>query len=181
MSSLSRHLVRPASVFALTAGVLLAPPLAAQDKVTMHADARDSVSWIVPRAQLGDAESALRTRDRSAALLLMDSTIVLQFTNRGLEDVNRKSDDTTASVGERFFARLAMAGVVTLLDHGIAYRLDALGEARSEGSRLVLVDRKGKRIFEDVDVNGRQVLESFVPDEAERFAVELNRAILRRR
>ena len=93
----------------------------------------------------------------------MDSTIVLQFTNRGLEDVNRKSDDTTASLGERFFARLAMAGVVTLLDHGIAYRLDALGEARSEGSRLVLVDRKGKRVFEDVDANGRQVLESFVP------------------
>jgi hypothetical protein len=181
MSSLSRRIIPPASVFALTVSVLLAPPVAAQNTVTTHADARDSVSWIVPRAQLGDAESALRTKDRLAAILLMDSTIVLQFTNRGLDDVNRGGDDTTASLGAQFFARLVKASVVTLLDHGIAYRLDALGEARSEGSRLVLVDRKGKRVFDNVDVNGRQVLESFVPDEAERFAAELNRAILRRR
>jgi hypothetical protein len=181
MPNLSHRFVCRASMVALTAGVLLAPPLAAQSTVTVHTDARDSVSWIVPRAQLGDAESVLRTSDRSAALLLMDSTIVLQFTNRGLSEVKRGGDDTTGGLAAQLLARMVMSGVVTLLDHGIAYRLDALGEARSEGSRLVLVDRKGKRVFEGVDINGRQVLESFVPSEAERFAAELNQAIQRRR
>jgi hypothetical protein len=64
-----------------------------------------------------------------------------------------------------------------MFDHGIAYRLSALGSARADGSRLVLEDRAGKRVFDQVELNGRNVMDDFSPAEAERFAAAVNRAI----
>jgi hypothetical protein len=73
------------------------------------------------------------------------------------------------------------AGVVGLLDHGIAHRLSALRQARVDGSRLVLENRQGERVFADVDVNGHRVMDDFSPAEAQRFAAAVNDAIKRQR
>jgi hypothetical protein len=64
-----------------------------------------------------------------------------------------------------------------MLDHAIAYRLSALRSARVEGSRLVLEDLGGHRVFDQVELNGRQVMDDFSPAEAERFAAAVNRAL----
>jgi hypothetical protein len=50
-----------------------------------------------------------------------------------------------------------------------------------DGSRLILENQAGERVFEDVDVNGRHVMDDFSPAEAERFAAAVNRAIRRQR
>jgi hypothetical protein len=42
---------------------------------------------------------------------------------------------------------------------------------------LVLEDRAGKRVFDQVEFNGRQVMDDFSPAEAERFAAAVNRAL----
>jgi hypothetical protein len=73
------------------------------------------------------------------------------------------------------------AAVAELLDHGVAYRLSALRSARAEGSRLVLEDREGHHVFEDVEVNGRHPMDEFDPRELDRFAATLDRAIRQRR
>jgi hypothetical protein len=160
--------------------LLVAPrPAAAQHSVRINADAPDSVAWIVPRQPLGIAESTLRTRDRHAAVLLNDTTIVLQLTDRGLANVSDRIDDDAKSAGARILARMLGAGLVELLDHGIAYRLSALRGAREEDGRLVLEDHQGKRVFDQVEVNGRLVMDDFSPGEARRFAEAVNSAIRR--
>jgi hypothetical protein len=153
-------------------------PGAAQHSITVKADAPDSVAWIVPRQPLGVAEATLRTRDRHAAVLLNDTTLVLQLTDRGLANVTDHADeDTSRTVGGRILARMLGAGLAEMLDHGIAYRLSSLREAREDGGRLVLVDTQGRRVFDEVEVNGRRVMDDFSPADAERFAAKVNQAI----
>ena len=71
------------------------------------------------------------------------------------------------------------AALGELFDHGIAYDLRALRSARVEGNRLVLENLAGKRIFDNVEVNGRDVMDDFSPAEAARFAAAVNKAIRR--
>jgi hypothetical protein len=126
--------------------------------------------------------ATLRNRDRSVAVLLNDTTIVLQLTDRGLDRIGQDiENDSTKGVGSRILARMLGAGVVGLLDHGVAHRLSALRQARVEGTRLVLENQQGERVFADVDVNGRRVMDDFAPAEAERFAAAVNLAIRHQR
>ena len=159
-----------------------AAPATAQLQVSARVPAPDSVAWVVAREPLGVADATLRNRDRTVAVLLNDTTIVLQLTDRGLDRISHDiENDSTNGVGGRLLARILGAGVVGLLDHGIAHHLSALRAARVEGTRLVLENREGKRVFADVDVNGRRVMDDFSPAEAERFAAAVNDAIRRQR
>ena len=141
--------------------------------------ARDT-SWIVQRVPLARAATSLRTRDAQAAVLLMDTTLVLQFTDEGLSQMNASiRDSAPQDLGHRIFARMAGAALGEMFDHGIAYNLRALRSARVEGNRLVLEDLAGKRVFDHVNINGRDVMDDFSPAEASRFAAAVNRAIRR--
>ncbi len=145
----------------------------------MRAEASDSVSWIAPRESLLAANAVLRTRDRQVALLLTDTTLVLQLTDHGLSHISQGMGDGKTGRGDRILGRILAAGVAELLDHGIAYQLSALRSARAEGIRLVLEDRRGNRVFATTEVNGRRVMEDFSPAEAERFAATIRSAIRR--
>lgn len=167
---------------ALTLAAAAAMPLDAQRAkeggISIHADAPDSAARIVPRQWEEGAEAAIRTRDRRVALLLLDSSVVLQLTDRGLREVQDDSrDDRTSSVGGRILAAVVRAGVSSLLDHGIAYRLSALRGAYVRDGRLVLEDRAGRDVFGEVEVNERRPMEDFAPAQAQRFAAKLDRAI----
>ena len=170
------------AALALTLAAGAPTPLAAQSTkergLSIHADAPDSAAWIVPRQWEEGAEAAIRTRDRRVALLLLDTSVVLQLTDRGLREVQDDSmDDRTSSAGGRILAAVVRAGVSSMLDHGIAYRLSALRRAYVRDGRLVLEDRAGRDVFGDVEVNERRPMESFAPAQAQRFAAKLDRAI----
>ena len=154
--------------------LLLAAPAAAQRTVAPPSD----TSWIVQRVPLARAATSLRTRDAQAAVLLMDTTLVLQFTDQGLSRMNASMRDSAPEdLGHRLLARMVGSALGELLDHGIAYNLRALRGARVEGNRLVLEDLAGKRVFDRVELNGRDVMDDFSPAEASRFAAAVNRAL----
>ncbi len=156
--------------------LLLAPPSIAQRPGTPPSD----TSWIVPRVPLARARKSLPTRDAQAAVLLMDTTLVLQFTDRGLSRMKASvRDSAPQDVGQRLLARMVGSALGELFDHGIAYNLRALRSARVEGNRLVLEDLAGKRVFDHVEINGRDVMDDFSPADASRFAAAVNRALHR--
>lgn len=137
-------------------------------------------SWIVPRVALTQARKSLATRDAQAAVLLMDTTLVLQFTDKGLTKVNASVRDSLPSdLGARLIARIVGSALNELFDHGIAYNLRSLRAARVEGNRLVLEDRAGHRVFDKVEINGRDVMNDFSPSEATAFAAAINEALRR--
>ena len=154
--------------------LLLAAPATAQVTVTSGSDS----SWIVQRVPLARAATSLRTRDAQAAVLLMDTTLVLQFTDQGLSRMNAKvRDSMPQGIGNRLLARMVGSALNEMFDHGIAYNLRGLRGARVEGNRLVLEDLAGKRVFDKVEFNGRDVMDDFSPAEASRFAAAVNRAL----
>ena len=177
---MSNHTSRLAArALAVASGVLLlAAPLGAQTSVSVKVS-KDS-SWIVPRVPLRQAATSLRTRDAQAAVLLMDTTLVLQFTDEGLSKMNAGiRDSAPQDVGHRILARMAGAALGDMFDHGIAVDLRGVRGAHVEGNRLVLEDLAGNRLFEHVELNGHDVMDDFSPAEASRFAAAVNKAVRR--
>ena len=169
---------RALAVILLLGGV--AAPAASQT-VSVKATG-DSVSWPVRRARPESADALLYTRDRQVVLLVADTALILQFTDAGIDGIRKEIEaDTTKGFGGRVLMKMFGAGISELFEYGFAYRLSALGGANVDGNRLVIEDREGNRVFRNVEVNGRQVMDDFSPAEAERFAAVINAAIRRQR
>jgi len=155
---------------------LLATPAAAQRGETASTDS----TWVVTRVSPAKARQSLRTRSNQATVLLLDTTLVVQVTDRALAQMKASvRDSASEGLGARVIAQVIGSTLGAIFDHGIAYDLRGLREARAEGSRLVLEDRAGKRVFDRMELNGRDLMDDFSPAEASRFAAAVNRALRR--
>jgi len=142
----------------------------------------DTVAHVVDRSTLAKARFAIVSRDGTAALLLMDTTIVAEMTDTGLERMNsRQATDTIKSTVNRMFARMALGALQPLFDHGIAYHLRDLAKARYADGRLQLVRSNGEEVFRDTEIGHGPLMESFTPDDAKSFAKRANEARARLR
>ena len=82
----------------------------AQDTGSMHVSIHvpDSVAHVTDRESPSEARFAIVSRDGQAVLLLMDTTIVAQMTDRGLARINaRETTDTIQGAVNRMVARMA--------------------------------------------------------------------------
>ncbi len=170
--------IRPALLLASSLVLLSAAPAHAQS-VSIHADHGDS-TWIVARVPLAGAPARLATRDGQVALVLLDTTLVLQLTDAGLRQLQSSiRDSAPAGLGQRFVQQMVGAALGSMFDHGIASPLSSIRRARADGTRLVLEGRDGHRVFANVEINGRDVMNDFSTVEATEFAARINRALPR--
>jgi hypothetical protein len=157
---------------------LTALPLArasAQATINISASVNgDSVAHIVPRTDGKHASFSITNRDGAAQLLLMDTTIVAQLTDRGIDRLGSAADSTARADTGGVFARMVsgavMGAIKPLLDHGIAYHLRDLRSADYADGRLVIRGRDGKEVFGKMNVNKHELMESFSPADAREFA-----------
>ncbi|HMG70711.1 MAG TPA: hypothetical protein VK544_06320 [Gemmatimonadaceae bacterium] len=166
-------------VACLSLATLIAAPGRAQDSATMHVTVHvpDSVAHVTDRELPSNARFAIVSRDGQAALLLMDTTIVAQMTDRGLARINAKeTTDTIKGAVNRVFARMALGALVPLFDHGIAYHLRDLADARYADGRLQLVRANGDEVFHDVEIGKGPLMESFSAGDAKAFAARAREA-----
>lgn len=169
---------------ALISGLLfiagsIAAPLEAQDTSSMNVkiSVSDSAASVVDRVSLDRARFAIVSENGDAALLLMDTTIVAQMTDRGLRHMNSAdAKDTTKSVVGKMVARMAVAALGSLFDHGIAYNIRDLAEAKYDDGRLQLTNANGEEIFRDVKIDNTPLMESFRPADARAFAAKVRAA-----
>ena len=139
----------------------------------------DSVARIVERLPLTAANFSITNVQQEAALLLMDSTIILQMTDRGLDRLRKdvkKESTKEPNILKSLLTSVLAGSIVTMLDHGVEYSLRDLKEARVVEGKLVLESKSGERIFESVQINDNKVLETFSEKEARRFAKRVNEA-----
>src|ERR1700674_1364807 len=165
----SSLVARSSFVFAL----MVAAPVGAQDSTTMHVTVHvpDSIAHVTEREHAAHARFAIVSRDGQAALLLMDTTIVAQMTDRGLARINsRETTDTIKSAVNRVFARMALGALVPLFDHGIAYHLRDMADARYADGRLQILRANGDEVFRDTQAGHEPLMESFTPGDAKAFA-----------
>ena len=165
--AVSRHV--PSLALALAVAV----SLSAQDAGSMHVNVHvpDSVAHVVDRTSAEHAHFAIVSRDGGASLLLMDTTIVAQMTDLGLARMNsHETTDTIKGAVNRLFARMALGALQPLFDHGIAYHLRDMADARYADGRLQLLRANGEEVFRDTEMGHEPLMESFAPDEARAFA-----------
>ncbi len=174
----SRYILE--STFALAVAVaIVAAPAVAQDSATMHVTVHvpDSVAHVTDRELPSHARFGIVSRDGQAALLLMDTTIVAQMTDRGLAHMNaREATDTIKSPVNRMFARMALGALLPLFDHGVAYHLRDLADAKYADGRLQLLRANGEEVFRDAEIGKGPLMESFSPDDAKAFAARARAA-----
>jgi hypothetical protein len=148
--------------------------------MSMHAP--DSVAHVVDRERLARANFAIVSRDGLAALLLMDTTIIAQMTDTGLSRLNsREATDTIKSGANRLVARMVLGALQPLFDHGIAYHLRDLADARYADGRLQLRRANGEEVFRDTEIGNGPLMESFTPADAKAFAARAKEARARLR
>lgn len=166
--------------YSLVVAFALAPSIArAQDSTTIHVNIRvpDSVAHIIDRERPDDARFFIVSTDGQAQLLLMDTTIVVQMTDRGLARMSsRAATDSIQGTANRIFARMALGALTPLFDHGIAYHLRDLGDARYHDGRLLLLRQNGDEVFRDVEMGKRPLMESFSADDAKAFSAKARAA-----
>ncbi len=172
------HLARALSLAALLAGLLIATSAQAEAQTVSVRTSNDtSDSRITRRMDERDALSVIRSRNDDAMLLLSSQELVLQLTDATLGKV---ASDVDSAAATNLLSRMFRASLATLLDNAIAIELDAIAHARADGTRLVIVNHEGKEVLDNVEVNGRQVMEDFDPADAKRFATAVNAAIAKR-
>jgi hypothetical protein len=137
--------------------------------VSVHV--RDSVAHVVERQTTDRAHFAIVSRDGGATLLLMDTTIVAQMTDRGLARMNsREATDTISGQVNRLIARMALGALQPLFDHGIAYHLRDMADAKYADGRLQILSANGEEVFHDTEIGHEPLMESFAPGDARAFA-----------
>jgi hypothetical protein len=173
--------VRHFPVIALSLTFAVATSAHAQSGgLTVKISGPDSVAHVVDRADPAHANFAIVTRDGTGALVLLDTTIVVQLTDRGLDKMKAKAaTDSIKGVGERLFARMVLGALQPMLDHGIAYHLRDLSTAEYADGRLQLRRRNGEEVFRDVKVNNTPLMESFSEADAKLFAIKARDARVR--
>jgi hypothetical protein len=168
----------------VSSGLVLAvgfAPIAtrAQDSTTIHVSIHvpDSVAHVVDRERADRSRFFIVSRDGQAQLLLMDTTIVAQMTDRGLAHVSsHEATDSIKGTGSKLFARMALGALTPLLDHGIAYHLRDLADARYDDGRLLLLRANGDEVFRDVEIGKGPLMESFSAADAKAFAARARSA-----
>jgi hypothetical protein len=167
------------SILVASLVLAIATTARAQDSASMHVSVHvpDSVAHVTERVPPSQARFAIVSRDGQAALLLMDTAIVAQMTDRGLARINaRETTDTISGVVNRMVARMALGALVPLFDHGVAYHLRDLADAKYADGRLQLLRANGEEVFRDVEIGKGPLMESFSADDAKAFAARARAA-----
>ena len=156
----------------------------AQESGSIHVNVHvpDTVAHIVDRSSLAKANFAIVSRDGTAALLLMDTTIVAEMTDTGLARMNaREATDTIKRRRQpslRAHGSRSSAAVVRS-----RRRLPSrdMADARYADGRLQLVRANGEEVFRDTEIGHGPLMESFTPADARAFAARAREARVRLR
>jgi hypothetical protein len=162
----------------VTLALALGTPASAQSGgLQVNVSVPDSVAHVVDRVDAGRGQFTIVSRDGAGALVLMDTTIVAQLTDRGLARMRGKeATDSIKGAGERLLARMVLGALQPVFEHGIAYHLRDLAAAEYADGRLQLRRGNGDEVFRDVKVNDTPLMESFSPEDARRFAHKVREA-----
>jgi hypothetical protein len=164
-------------VLALAALMLLPAHSAAAQRHGTHIeinedDHHDSPARPGPRHDLRDARFAITTTDDVASLLLTRRVLALQLTDHGLGRIGREMDDDDDDDGGfigRFVASVVKSSVRSILRRSLEIPIDDVRSVDYRNGRLVITTEDDDRVFDQVEIDDTEVMESFSRRDAEEF------------
>ena len=142
--------------------------------IEIHDDTEDSPARPGPRRSLREAHFAMTTTDDVASLLLTREVVALQLTDRSLRRIREGDDHDEENDGflAQMISSVVRSTVHTVLRRSIEIPIADLRSVEYRGGRLILTTEDGERVFEEVEVNDTDVMESFSPRDAQAFVRE---------
>jgi hypothetical protein len=143
----------------------------------------DRVEWPVTwgaHHDLAHARFAILTEDHAAVLVLTRDRVAVQLSDQVLHEVDREiareqdRDEDDALGGA--IKGAVLGGVRALVNQSLDCPIEELRDVRCRDGRLILITEDGDRIFEDLNVNGHDVLVGFSERDAQTFVREFRRA-----
>lgn len=137
---------------------------------------------IVDRLNHRNTEYAMTTREGSVDLMVTDKSILIQFSDRFLDDLNEEihneGDFEEASVIADVLKSMVSSGVRTLLDHAISIPLSEIKEVYYSGGTLHIIHYEEGEIFDDLDIDGKKVMDDFSRRDAREFVANVEKRLI---
>lgn len=135
---------------------------------------------MIDRLSHSDADYAMTTEEGSVDFMIFNSNIVIQFSDAFLADLEKELDEEAGEdADDSHFATviksMVTSGLRTMFDRAIAIPFSEISEVYMEDNRLVIRDLEGDELFENMEVNDRDVMEDFSRRDARRFVAEAER------
>lgn len=120
--------------------------------------------------------------DESVNLIVAETGIAIQFSDQfmdNLEDeINSDSGEGDNSMLSKTIKSMVSSGVRTILDHAILIPFYELGSVSYEDGRIIITDMNGEELFEDLEVNDKQVMEDFSRRDSRRFVADAEKLLI---
>jgi hypothetical protein len=138
----------------------------ADNGISISLSSDDPRAEMGPRYETRDAQVAIRTRDRSAMLLLVDDVIAVQLSDATLAKMESEKKNKKET---GFFEELVLAGVRLAVGKSVEYPIAALRSVDYRDGVLRIVNDQNKPVFAELKVNGTEILRDFSSADAARF------------
>lgn len=133
----------------------------------------------IPRVMLSSAIDHIINKEGNIALLFTESSIVVQLTNEGLDEITnqirQKEEGESGSLLGDLFRSVLSTSLYTLFDHGIALPLSKIKHAEYTDGQLRIYTIDDEVLFEDFNINDNNLIDDFDQAAGRRFARSLNK------
>lgn len=134
------------------------------------------------RLSESDAIRFITNNDESVNLIVTETGIAIQFSDqfmKKLEDeINSDDGDTDNSAFAKAIKSMVSSGVSSILDHAILIPFYEIGSVSYTNGRIVITDVDGNEIFEDMEINDKQVMEDFSGRDSRRFVADTEKRLI---
>jgi hypothetical protein len=144
--------------------ILLSAGVASAEGLSISLSTDDSGTVMGPRRNVRDARMAIRTRDGSTMLLLLDDSIAIQLTDSALAKIESDKKDPG------FLEELLTAGVRIAVGKSVEYPAANIRSIDFTQGTLRILNDHNQPVFTNLKVNGTDVLHDFTSADAARFA-----------
>ncbi len=132
------------------------------------------VEW-ADRMDPQDARLAITTRDGNSTLMLTDRIVATQFSDRLVHRLDRKfhaekNEDDSGPLGQAIKSAV-FAGVRSLIDHSAQCPVRDITNVEYKNGRLLFWSH-GDSLFQNIQVDQHNVMESFTESDAKKFIRE---------
>ena len=126
---------------------------------------------------MGPGDVRIVNADSSVEMALLGQNIVVRLSDKSMAKIRRETDTGTIKDSglSGSIERLVKSTVQSALSQQVSYPLSEIREARYENGEIKL-DVRGRqpRLFTNTKVGGKRLMESFRPDDAQRFVDAVN-------
>jgi hypothetical protein len=136
----------------------------------------------VDRFSESDVIRFITNRDESVNLIVAETGIAIQFSDQFMDnlddEINSADGDGDNSVLAKTIKSMVSSGVRTILDHAILIPFYEIGSVNYEDGRIIITDMNGEELFEDLEVNDKQVMEDFSGRDSRRFVADAEKLLI---